>query len=271
MAVRSLTFAALSLTLATPAAAWYGDDRPVTEYSAETLRAGEWRLYLFGQLEYGITDDWELGTMPIFDLIGAVNLATKYTVWRDDTYAIALSAGFFTFDPSGWLQGLPEVRTWIVPLAAHASWRPAGLDWSGHLGLHYTGFYTDGEIDLPGVYLTGVGKGGIINVIPTLEWQRSKSFAWVFQANLSLAQRFVAQGSSRVETNDGRTTIDVYGDGELRTGALEHANVTASAQWSWETLNLRLGLGYGSVEVPHAGVLVLGQSFVPEFNLSWRF
>ncbi|MCB9527740.1 MAG: hypothetical protein H6701_04975 [Myxococcales bacterium] len=266
-------FAALPLALAlvTPAAAWYGDERPVTEYSAETLRAGEWRLYLLGQLEYGITDDWELGTMPIADLIGAINLATKYTVWRDDTFAVALSAGFITFDPSGWLEALPEVRTWIVPVAAQASWRPAGADFSAHLGLHYTGLYTDGEIDLPDVYLNGVGKGGIINLIPTLEWQQSQSFAWVFQANISLAQRFVAQGQSRVETNDGRTTIDVYGDAELRTGVFEHANLTASAQWSWESLNLRLGLGYGSLEVPYAGVLVLGGSLVPEFNLSWRF
>lgn len=261
----------LALALATPAAAWYGDERPVTEYAADTLRSGEWRLYLLGQLEYGITDDWEFGTMPILDLVGAINLATKYTVWRHEPFAVAVSAGFLTFDPSVWFEGLPEVRTWIVPIAVQASWRPAGAAFSGHLGLHYTGFYTDGEIDLPDVYLNGVGKGGIISLVPTFEWQRSRSFAWVFQATISLAQRFVAEGSSRTETNDGRTTIDIYGDGELRTGVFEHANLTASAQWSWESLNLRLGLGYGSLEVPYAGVLTLGPTIVPEFNFSWRF
>jgi hypothetical protein len=265
----TLTF---TLTLPAPARAWHDREKPVTDYSAETLRQGEWRLYLGTLVEYGITDDWEIGTVPTLDAMTILNLSSKYTVWRDETFAIAVAAAFYTMTPQTFLDDVPDLRLWFFPLALHASWREPAGDYSAHLALQYANLSTAGEITASeALGVSGLVDGTTINLVPTFEWRRSRSFAWVFQATLSLAQAGQAQGDSTIESDDGRSRIEVFGEGNVRTGAFAYGNVSASAYWSWESCNLRLGLGYGNYELPGFGVLFDQTGVQPEFNLYWRF
>ncbi|MCB9554219.1 MAG: hypothetical protein H6705_20510 [Myxococcales bacterium] len=252
-----------------PAAAWHDRDAPVTDYSAETLRNDEWRIYLGTLVEYGLTDDWEIGTTTGLDLVTFFNVTSKYTVWRGDTFAFAASAGLYTISPS--VFGGPDVQLWLVPVSLYGSWREPAGDYSAHLALNYTNLTTAGSGSVESVEIDGVLEGVTINLVPTFEWRRSRSFAWVFQSTISLLQAGRAGGDSTFESDDGRTRLDVYGEGTVRTGAFAFGNVSASAYWSWESFNLRLGLGYGHVELPLVGLLFDQVLVQPEFNMYWRF
>jgi len=258
--------------LATPALAYHDRDAAPTGYSAETLRSGEWRVYLTSLIEYGVIDDFELGTVPLLFAARIYNAQAKGTLWRNDTFAVAASAGVFTVDPNDLSDDLPSLRVWLVPVGLHGSWRSPSGAYGGHLALRYASLTTDGQITADEAFeANALVDGATLVLAPTFEWRTSRSFAWVFEGAISLLQTGRATGGGTYRSDDGRTTIEVFGDGSLSTGAFAHGNLSASAFWSWETFNLRLGLGYGHYDFPLLGIFWAEPAVFPELNVFWRF
>lgn len=264
-------FVALALALAPPAAAWHDRDAPPTGYSAEALRSGEWRIYPTTLIEYGVLDGFEVGTVPALYIVSLYNAQAKATVWRDDAFAVGLSAGVFTVDPKDIREAWPSLRVWLIPVGLHGSYRSPTGELGAHLGLRYATATTNGTVDTGDFEADALVDGSALVLSPTVEWRQSRSFAWVFEAAISLWQSGRASGDGTYRSDDGRTTIEVFGDSSVSTGAFAYGNVSASAFWSWETFNLRLGLGYGHYDLPLVGLFWINPSVFPEINLFWRF
>ena len=47
--------------------------------------------------------------------------------------------------------------------------------------------------------------------------------------------------------------------------------IVPSIQFSWETFNLRLGLGHGNIVVPTVNFVLPERTLVPDFAMYWRF
>lgn len=263
---------ALTLALASPAAAWHEPQRAVTEYSASTLNESEWRVYLTLLIEYGITDDWEIGTMPILDLARVPNLVTKWTFARPGDFAFAVSGGVFTTNPNYFRDELPDIQVWFAPVGLYGTWRHPGGDLGLHASLQYVSVGTSGEGSVAeALDIDGAVSGSFLKLSPVLEWRRTRSFAWVVEGSILLAQRGDAAGRTTWRSGDGRTTVDLYGSASVADPDKTLANVSVSAYWSWDVFNLRLGLIYGHAEVPVVNLFVDQVLWLPEINLYWRF
>lgn len=277
---RAGVWVALVALLALPSTglAWHEDDAPVTEFSARTLRDGELRIYPTTLIEYGLSDTLHVGTMPGAYLLRTPNVSAKWNFWRSGEWSAAASAGIyytnlqFFSELQAIVEELPDVGVAITPIGGHLSW------YSGNLGLHANLFYftinTLGEFAGQDVDADIRLDVSTVRLMPVLEWRRSRSFAWVFELNVALAQ--IARGGAKAvwTSPDGRTTVEIFGDGNVEFAADQVNNLSVSGYWSWKSFNLRLGLGYGSVDIPFVG-LFLGPPVpklpFPEANLYWRF
>lgn len=276
MALRHLAALIIGLACAAPldmAHAWHEDDGPVTEYSARTLREGEWRVYPTTAVEYGITDDLHVGTMAGAFLILTPNVTAKWTAWRSDQWAAAVSGGLY-YTNLKFFGPFPDVGAAITPLGAHLSWQAENL--GVHTNLHYMAISALGDVALGG--FGGAASSGSISAVrlsPVIEWRRSRSFAWVFELNILLAQ--FARGGGKVEwqSADGRTTVEIFGDASLDFTTERVNNLSVSGYWSWGSFNLRLGLGFGNYDLPYVGYMlppeIVPKIPFPEANLYWRF
>lgn len=263
---------ALALAASTTAAAWHEPKRAVTDYSASTLNAGEWRLYLGTLLEYGITDTLEIGTMPLIDLLRVPNLLAKWTIFSVEGFAVAISSGFFTTKPSYFRDDLPDARIYVIPAGLYASYRIPSGDVGLHLGLNYTTAGTTGEIPVDeALGFEGQISGTTLRLSPVIELRTSRSFAWVIEGSLSLSQTADGSLSTTYTSDDKRTTIEVFTDASVADDGQFRGNVSLSAYWSWQVFNLRLGLGYGHAEAPMVGLFFDQLTILPEFNAYWRF
>jgi len=109
-------------------------------------------------------------------------------------------------------------------------------------------------------------------VAPVVELRTSRSFAWVLEGSLSLAQSAQGAAITTFTSDDGRTSVEVIASGAVdRAGGTWLGNASLSGYWSWQTFNLRLGLGYGHVELPMFGLFADALSILPKFNPYWRF
>lgn len=271
--LRPIVLAVAALLGTTPAAAWHEPSRPVTDYSAATLKGGEWRIYLGTLLEYGIFDNFEIGTMPIVDLFRVPNVLAKWAFIPGEGFSMAVSGGLITTNPTYFISNAPDVQFYAVPVSLFASWRLPGGDVGIHGALNYVRIGTSGQASFKDAFgIEADVRGSSLKFAPVLELRTSRSFAWVLEGSVSLSQSGNASFSTTVESDDGRTTVEIFADGGVDDeGGKWLGNASLSAYWSWQTFNLRLGLGFGHAELPLLGLFVDQLTVLPEINAYWRF
>lgn len=188
-----------------------------------------------------------------------------------EQFGLALSAGVFTTNPSYFADHLPDVQLYCVPVGLFGTWRTADGDLGLHAAVHYVVAGTSGEATVgEALDIGGAIQGSTLRLASVLEWRRSRSFAWVVEGSILLSQSAEGQAKTTYTYDEGRTTVDVYGDASLSDDRVR-GNASLSAYWSWESFNLRLGLGYGHLELPFVGLLFDQVVIQPEINLYWRF
>ncbi len=269
----ALALAACLVGLAAPASAWHEPSRPVTDYSAATLNGGEWRIYVTGLLEYGITDNFEIGTMPLLDIARVPNLVAKWSFIPGEGFSMAASGGIITTNAQYFNDLAPDVQVYFIPVALFASWRLPGGDVAVHGGLHYATVGTSGSSSVSDAFgIDAALRGSSLKLAPVLELRTSRGFAWVLEGSVSLSQNAEVAGSTTYTSEDGRTTVEIFASGGIDdAGDKWLANASVSAYWSWDVFNLKLGVVYGHVELPLVGVFVDQLSILPKFNMYWRF
>jgi len=262
----------LAVALAGPARAWHEPSRPVTEYSAATLHSGEWRVYPTTLLEVGLTDNLQIGALPLMYLGRLPNAFAKLRLFSGDAFSFAVSGGAMYFASSEAF----DATVLFVPAAGHLSWRLQSGDLALHASLQVAYINANGTMslklgDLSLLDIDGTLTGTTVKVSPVLEWRRSRSFAWVVDGALSLSQSASGTGGVTTESNGGRTSVEVFATGSVEESGQLRGNVSLSAYWSWDVFHLRLGLGYGHADLPLLGAFIPIPTLVPELNFYWRF
>lgn len=256
------------LTAPVTAHAWIDDD-PATDWTALTLHRNEWRLGLF-RFQYGIVDSLQVGTQTLPWALKITNLDLKWTVWAQGPWSVALSGGFFSLKLQDFDEDAADVRFYAVPIELTASWR--GADFGAHLRGSYTAVKTDADealdeedYDIGGVAAVSTGTLGLAG-----EWYVSRTFSWVLETRLSVFQDASANATTTTHPNV-RTTVELNADAEADLADGAQANALLSAFWSWDTFNLKLGLGYGHYSVPTLNLFVGDPIWFPDLDLFWRF
>jgi len=245
------------------------DDAPATDYTAYTLRDGEYRAGP-GRFEWGVTETVDLGTLTWLWYVRAPNAHVKWRFWDGEGWAVAASLGVASFN-LGRLVPNADIETRIIPFELLGSWRSGQLTYSLGFGHTLTRSEAGAENEESGSAAAALDLSvGYLH--PTLEWRRSATFAWVLESRIGLFQQGTGDASSEVEVNE-RTKVEIFGaaDADI-SGSTRLVNVSLGALWSWDQFNLRAGLGYGNYSVPGVNIFIPEVRFpYPELAAFWRF
>lgn len=239
--------------------------------TAEVLRDGEKRLGLM-RWDYGVTERLQLGTYTLPYLAAAipevgpiVNLSGKYRLYRSDDkgWVISTTIALFT---------APSAKTGDFQLThfyLHSTWHWETLSLSTTAGV--TKFIGDvPQFDLGGTPVDIAGNAAFGQFHTQLEWRRSATFAWLFEGRWSVNDSVSAENETRFQTPDGRTRVRLRGSATAEKFD-KRQQVSASAMWSWDTVNLRLGLVSGDLHLPAIKVLIPADGATPVIDFYLRF
>ncbi|MEE2757974.1 MAG: hypothetical protein VYA30_15055 [Myxococcota bacterium] len=262
----SLVFSVL--LLAAPATARLSVDAPRVDDTAYILRHLDWRLGLLSA-DVGLYDRVQVGTAYTPVLLGINNINLKVKLGQAGPTTVSASGSFYTANPRNYSDDNPDTPVHFYTGALHASYRRGNLTYSltaltSHLTVQQNTSSTEEDVDLRGA-LTGTTGSANLNLI----WQRSDTFAYVFDGYATLFQRAAGQADSSNRISD-RLSISTYGSGTVSEGAGRY-NAAASALWSWDQFNLKLGMSYGHIRLPLINVFLNSVGWTPVIDLFWRF
>ncbi len=282
--------ATLALTCLLPAraAAWHDAATPSPDATAHSLAKGEVRLGLSG-LEVGLRNGLSVGTYTLPWLVLAPSLTLKWEMLRRAPWAVAVGLAPIRVD-YGRLDAtaLPAVLT-ILPVEVLVSWRRHRA-WTLTGGLVHTHVHVQGSTprldrlrELSSVYirlggatalperLQGVAAVGNTQALASAEWRLSRVTALQLRVRLLLHQQLDGAGVTAVRPDED-TTILVAAKTERDISRLGAAwSVVPGVHWSWEHVNLRLGLGYGHLNVPGLNLVTEERMPLPDLDVYWRF
>ena len=198
--------------------------RPITSNlfmpTGNTLHAGEFSVGL-GPVEYGITDNVQIGTNLLLFIFQFYNADLKLSLIDTEQRALALGVGVGYFDLSF---GVGDVSfTSISPYVAYSF--PIASKTRMHLGANFA--LIDGDAD--------------IDDAETL--------------NASVSGTSVSAGIEHSLSNKTKFVGDVGYDVEF-----EGLRLGGGVLWGWETFRLKLGLqyfspkGYNALVLPYVGL-----------------
>jgi hypothetical protein len=269
---RAAALSACVVCFAAPANAWHTDEQRITDETAYTLRKHDVRLGIW-KAQYGLFDSFHFGTYLWPWVFRVANLHAKWRYYCDDPLALSVQLGIFRLDTEQ-LRDVDEdagsaVLT-AVPLELGGSYRFDDR-WTLGAAFSYTEFKLEGE--LKNEDFEGAAEGAVDNfqLTTTLEWRYTRVTAFTLHYRYLLLQR-LAGGGDVVFYPDEFTTVEVHG--AATTDALDFKaafSITASAVFSWETFNLRAGLGYGNYNVPGINVVLPVKILYPSLDLYWIF
>lgn len=258
---------ALVALIALPAATYARhDEGPIIENSAHTLRGRELLLGPF-EFGYGLGETLQIGTYTLFWALKAPNANFKWRFYETKDWAFAVRLGALYVDLTPYVDN--DFKLLVVPFEAIASWRPG--DWVLSAAFESVRVQADGSYDSEGSDLEGLGIATTVMFELSAEWRRSPTFAWVVEGRALVAERVEGEASTTYEITPD-LSVEVYGDGEAQFERGRKANVTVSGFWSWDSFNLKLGLGTGHYNLPFVNFFTDERvSLFPELDLFWRF
>jgi hypothetical protein len=253
--------------------AYFGEDTEhpqITDRGAYTVPAGMHKISLFS-VEYGLHDQFQMITYPFWWQLFAPNVGLEWQFIRQERWSMSLGLQgmYFSTRPFRWFfPDLPVADAGIIPVDLAASVRLTE-DWSMHMGSLLTFVIVSGRLDEDD--LQGAAALSNLQQHLTLEWRISRVVALLLHGRYQVAQQTKAGADAELQL-DEFTTIRAAALAE--SDVLDFPNafqIVPSVQFSWETFNLRLGLGYGNNVIPTVNFVLPKRTLVPDFAMYWRF
>ncbi len=266
--------AGLTTALALPRAAhaYHNEEQRVTDDTADTLEPGMLRIGLF-KLEHTLLKGLTYGTYPLPWLFKVPNMHLKWRYYAGEKLSLSARLGHFGFDTKS-LDKLDAQKTHavirVVPFDLAGTWR-FGKRASMSLDLIWTGVFIKGQADQSS--FNGTFQGGATNLqaLYTFEWRFSKVTALLLQPRFLSYQLANVKGDVVLHP-DEFTTVEIHGAEQSDALNFRGAySLTLSALFSWQTFNLRLGVGYGNYNVPGINFMLPKRTIIPDFDLYWVF
>jgi hypothetical protein len=251
------------------ALAFHDDEQRVIIDTAYTLREDEWRLGLW-RVDYGFWDDFYVGTHTVPWIVAMANLHAKYRFLSDDRIDLAAGVGLYWLDlkrtrylADALKKTDSDARFVILPAEIAGTYR-----FDEGLSLTVAPVFT--AVALTGTYnadeFEGAGAVTNLQLTATLEQRVSRVVALLAHARF-LAYQYVKAA--------GELQLDDYTTAELHAGAdidVQNAwSITLCSVFSWQTFNLRVGIGYGHYNIPAVNFVIPIRIPYPELDLYWRF
>ncbi len=266
-----VTLAGASVLPAGVAHAYHDAHEHIQDDTAWTLEGDKsWRLGFF-RLDYTLFDRVTVGTYHWIWLFRVANLNLKWRLYGGDRWQWAVRGGFFrldtaVFDPDA--ESAPIFTLGSFELSSSVALFPRHqLSQSFvYTAVNAKGRLEDGE-------LSGLAEVGATNLqyVAAYEIRVSRQLALVFTGRYLLAQLLSGQ-SDLAYYPDDFTTVEVVGSALADEVDFRNAfSVTGALAWSWESFNLRLGMGYGNFNVPGINFTLEQRGFFPELDMYWTF
>lgn len=255
------------LLAAAPAHARHTDKERVTDQTAYTL--GEYQIQVgLWQAGFGILDNLDVFSYTIPWIIRTGNVHTKYRFYDTGDWSFSGRIGIFRLDFQDFSPDAPPSTFTIVPFHLGASYRYSP-SWTFSAESVYTSNILDGQLDTDA--LRGSAAVTNLQLTATVEWRWSETFALITHMRTLVFQDTSAAANVILRPDD-YTTVEVYGAVESDVLDVQGAwSIVPSAFWSWDTFNLRAGLGYGNFNIPGFNIVFIQRSVIPELDLFWRW
>jgi hypothetical protein len=273
MIVRRLALVLALSSITTEAVAYHTERNRTVAGSAFTLHRNEWQVGLF-RADYGALERLQVGTYLLPWIALVPNVQLKLVLLRGRRWAVSLRPGFFYMNlaPIRTLYGLGsedlDLELYVIPVEAHASVvLHERIVLNG--ALTYTGVTGSGSYD-PADF-AGTTAASNLQLGLSLEWRISRIAALTLQGRIVALQDLDGVGNVRVRLDDA-TTVHVRA--KARPKALNLARGSSadlSVLLSWSSFHLRLGIGYGSYNVPGVNLVLPKPRPYPVVDLYWRF
>jgi len=252
--------------------AWHDDpEHPqITDQNAYTVPAGMHKLGPFG-VEYGLTDEWQLGTSFVAwsFLIPNALVEWRFTETSRFAFSAALGAAYASTRPytvvfDDWL--IADLA--IFPAELVGTFR-MHEDWTWSVGAQFTAVFLAGNYNEDD--FEGVAAVSNLQAHTTVEWRINRRAALLLHGRYLVFQTARAGATVTLEP-DEYTTITASAAGETDLFNFPHAyQIVPAVHLSWETFNLRIGVGYGNNIIPAINFVLPTRSVVPQLDLYWRF
>ena len=251
-----------------PAAAYHTEKDRLTYGSAYTLGKDTIALGLY-TAQYGAFRHFDLGTYILPWFLRVANFGVKWQIPVTDTIDIAPQLYSFRLDVQKLNPDSPPLVIVAVPFDVTGSWRINDKH-TLSLSAVYTWNHLEGTFDQEA--LKGAAAVSNFQLVSTWEFRWTKVTALLLRLRYLAYQWQPTASASYVLHPDEYTTVEVYGD--ARFDALDVRNAWSlipGVAWSWETFNLRVGLGYGNYNVPGVNFVLPRKTLCPELDLFWRW
>jgi hypothetical protein len=279
---RSLIAVLVCVALTVPPTCAYADQRPGHErvdFTAYTLRRNEFSLGLWTQ-EYGLLDEITLGTYLVtwfaFPVVRAPVASgfVKFRDWLFGPIAVSARATFLYLNATALSHALSKNTSTdsgflVLPLELAASARidehfseSLQLTWV-HVGLG-GGKPSDTSLDAGFSAAAAVSS---LSLTSFTEFRISRVVAFTLRGTVLLATSDLV-AHAQYEENGTRVDADL--------GAVSHyrkliGNVIPGVAFSWDHVNLELGVGLGQNWLPVVWLPTLKVTVVPDVNFYVRF
>ena len=253
------------------AAAYHDETQRLTEDTAYTLPAHTVRLGLW-QVAYAPVDSFSFGTYLWPWVLRIANVHVKERFYQNDPLAFAVSASGYVFNTRSLrivTDQAGDANVAVLPLELAASYRLTAFTLS--LGLAWTQVWADGSFGQDALGGAGRGAASNLQVTSTVEWRATQVTALVLHARYLIFQRLTGAATAELHP-DPYTTVDVHAT--ALPNALDYrgaASVTAAVALSFETFNLRAGVGYGNYNVPGVNFVIDRRLVYPDLDFYWIF
>lgn len=204
------------------------------DVSAWTLRGGELELGPTS-VHYGLFGLFQVGSRFALNLLGAINADAKWTIYAGERLGIGVDGGFLRFDPQ--LVGIrDDFDVWAFPVALRVSGRPSdAVRLHGAIEFLSARSNNDASDAVRRIqrYLGPVGK---LAAHVGAEWRFNPYLALLVEVEAPLIEHVA--------------TFRYPGEG----GFTDFMRGKLSLQLVYESLNVRLGGGYGPSFLGKAGL-----------------
>ncbi|RLB45196.1 MAG: hypothetical protein DRJ42_30470 [Deltaproteobacteria bacterium] len=262
--------AAAIFAAAGTASAYHDEEHRPTYQTGYTLNQGEWQIGLLST-DVGVHDRLTLGIDHLYYALPIFNAHARINLFRDGDWGLTISGSIYYFNVDlfwwaspeatrGWLVAWPLELRGSIPLTERFTLHPfAALSMSS------------GKVEQTDDAYGGAAAANNFQIGLTTEWRITRVFA------LNLRFRFApwvdvsGAGGGTIQF-DPATSVEVAASGELDTSEAEFAfSFVLAAHFSWSWFNLRIGGGWGNMNLPGLNFLFVQRSPIVELGVFARF
>ena len=260
------------LALSGAAAAYHTDDDHITDDTAWTLSGDKsFRLGVF-KGSFTVADRLEVGTyvLPWAALAPSVFAKVRFLSLGPSQWAV--EGGLFHVDTGVFARSEPTAPVFTIGTLTLAS--TLRLAPHHQLSNNLVGTLVHGTGRIEDSTLEGTGEGALTNLqyVGAYEYRISRTLALVITGRYRLLQVLEAESDFTARPDD-YTSVDVElaARGDQIINFSYAFSIIPALAWSWESFNLRLGVGYGNFNVPGVNFMIDKRTPIPEFDLYWTF